>query len=285
MNKVLCLGVLLIGLFGCVNVNNPSIPPKISISIGSIGPISAGSSFSVTGLITSDSVINNVSYSIVDSSTGQADNSISFLAVVVPNRTSIDLHSDANLVIKTTTTTKTYKLTITVISGSVTQSSYEYFRVCQSGTALNEVTNISMGAQSANPPSLLSTTTMQTYSLTGLSIANQALIDVIFYYSTVSGVQQLNFVSPTVANGLPFSNWSVLNTTEFKEAQSSDYDQSTTIEDLTTLWGSSSGSSRIVINQGDVVLVKAVTGDISIIKINTLNGYDSYATINIKGKY
>lgn len=286
----LLAGAVMMLYSGCGS-NNPTqpTPPTITVTIQSIGAVTlAGAAGTVSGTISTDSVITSVSMKILDSS-GTIDKTADFVLAYSQTayigKSSVDLTTDLATSIKANPgdVPGTYVLDIVAATGSVTKEAKMNFSV--TGTPVTD-TLLTLGAQGAAPYSLLDADNMTTYSLSITDPSVEASIDAIFYYSSVVSPPVLSFVSPSVAQGSPFNSWTDKAASQFEDVTGSvDYSTISTQEQINYLWTSGAGLSRLTLSQDQVIVIYTHDGQYKLVKVQSINGDDSTATMVVKGQY
>jgi hypothetical protein len=286
MKKLLALlscGVAAAVMIGC-GLSPVGAP---TISINPIGSIGQNSYATVTGKVEADTEISSITYTILTS----ADVSVPGTQIWVEGPTpssgdkKIDFSDRPITIHVLTATSGDYKLKISVTAGPSVDATFN-FTVTGGSANVSEKTNISLGAESAAPPSLLDADNMTTSSRSITDETQRGRIDLIFSYSTVLVPNSLAFTSPDSAQGAPYTSWLTKAHTTFKKV-SATWSAITTQANINTLWGAGAGVSRIAVSQGDIIIIQTSAGSTvyKAVQIVSITGSGSTATMVINGKY
>lgn len=289
MKKLLALlsvGVAMAVMTGCGL--SPAGAPTIDIdAIGSIAIPASGSTYAtVTGEVDADTEITAISYEILNSN----DLPASGITVTGPNAPLDDdeLSFDdypITITVFSTAASGNYKLKISVTAGPSVDKSFD-FTLTGASANVTEKTGISMGAESAAPPSLLDADNMTLASRSITDETRRGQIDVIFSYSTVLNPASLAFTSPDVAQGSPYDAWATKAHAEYKLAPGgTTWASITTQAAINTAWGTGAGASRIAVSQGNIIIILTSAGVYKAVQIVSITGSGSTATMIINGKY
>jgi hypothetical protein len=288
MKKLIALfsvGILVAMMVGCGL--NPAGPATLNVTISAIPDLTAGSGgaqISVT--IESDSAITNMTYAVMS---GTNDRTSDFN--ITPPLYS-DYQGKESVTINFTISAKsgitggTYSFKVTVDAGDLTKDDARNFTVAGGTGGTLSSASLTLGAQNAAPPSLLDADNMTRFSNTSTPTGVQQNIDAIFSFSTVLSPNALAFTAPDSAQGSPYTGWTYRPVTKFKKVTAT-WANITTQSDVNALWSGVGGSgvSRIAVAQGDVIVISTSAGTYKVVQIAAVNGTDSYATIDINGKY
>jgi hypothetical protein len=156
-NFLALLGVVgMVAMWSGCGLTDPA--SNVDISITSIGSVTAGGGAAIVeGTIEADSIITDVDITVLNSSGADVKSSFTiYWTTGYSGKEKADLKDDMSTTVaaKSGTAGGTYKLKITASSGSITSSSEKEFTVTSSGTPVKDTT-LTLGAQSANPHSLL----------------------------------------------------------------------------------------------------------------------------------
>lgn len=281
---VVSIAALGIGLNGCLTDPEESSAP--SITLQSIGTVTAGSGTAVTktGKIEASDSITNVTYKIFTAA-GVAVEASKITVTGTPKNNKKSLDITVSIQAFAGAQSGNYNLRI---SATTNVTSDVNFPFTVEGVATTPVTekDLVLGAQSNTNPSLLDADNMVAYSSSITDASTQAKIDLIFSYATILTNDALAFTSPSVAAGTPYSTWPSTSkaNTEFKKVTAT-WSSITTQEQIDALWGTGAGSNRIVVAQGDIIIVKTSAGKYKLVSINTLTGAGAQASISVKGLY
>jgi hypothetical protein len=269
---------------------SPVGAPTVTIDqIPSIAIPSSGSVYvTVTGEIEADTAITAISYQILNNSDQPV--STSQISVTVPQANGEEkLNFDDNPITITVflasagTQPGIYKLKISVTAGPSVDATFD-FTVTGTSATLSEKT-ITLGAQSAAPPSCLDADNMTPLSSTIGNETTRGQVDAIFSYSTVLDPDALAFTSPDSAQGTPYDSWANRAHTQFKIV-SATWSAITTQANINTLWsGGGTASSRLAINQGDIIVIYTSSQVYKVVQIASITGSGTTATISVNGKY
>ena len=259
-------------------------------SVTAIDSITAGQSEQIQGSIQADSTLT-LSFNILNSVWDTVNNGTVYCTFTsVADKSTINLHTDADLTIVTTFTAASgiYYLQINASTGTSTYfTEMVIFKVVEGGaqTTLNEQT-LMLGAQQSSFPSLLDADSMTAYSDTITNPAVEANIDAIFSYSTAVDSTEFILTSPSVASASPYSGWTIKAASQFKDVTATvDFASITNQSQIDNLWGNGAGVTTIALHQGQSIVILTNTGAYKLIMISGINGTGGTATMNIDGKY
>jgi hypothetical protein len=287
MKKLLALlsvGVAVAMMTGC-GLSPVGAP---TIDIDPIGTIGQNSYATVTGKVEADTVISSITYTILTSTDASVPSNQIWVEGPTPlsDEEKIDFNDRPITIHVISAASSDYKLKISVTAGPSVDATFT-FTVTGGGSGnVTEKTNISMGAQSAAPPSLLDADNMTTSSSTITDETRRGQIDVIFSYSTVLNPESLAFTSPDVAQGSPYDTWLTKAQAEYKLAPGgTTWASLTTQTAINTAWGSGSGAPRIPVSPGDIIIILTSAQVYKAVQIVSISGSDPTATMIINGKY
>jgi hypothetical protein len=291
LSALLSAGVVVAAMTGCGL--NPIGTPTITINpIDNIRVPAAGTNYaSVTGKVEADTEITSVTYQILNSS----DQPVNNPSVTGPDTSigakKIDFN-DHPITITVTigTSPGTYKLKISAVAGPNVSATFNFVVIANGGGAVSEKTNITLGAQSSPPHGLLDVNTMSTFSRTISEGATQALIDVIFSYTSAMDPDTLAFTSPDSAQVAPYDTWASKTVARYKKV-SATWSTITTQAAITSLWNAGGPASAcIAVSPNDIIIIQPGAGStaykaVQIVSVSVVNGTGPMSTIKINGKY
>jgi hypothetical protein len=264
---------------------SPVGSPTITIDpIPSIAVPSAGSVYvTVTGKIEADTAISSISYEILNSFNLPASG-ITVTGPQANGEEKVDFGDNPiTITVFSNASAGSYKLKISVTAGPSVDATFDFTVTGSTGTL--SVKTFSLGAQSAAPPSCLDADNMTPLSNTITNETTRGQVDVIFSYSTMLVTAALAFTAPDSAQGSPYDTWINKAHTQFKIV-SATWDNITTQGDISSLWSSGgAASSRIPINQGDIIVIYTSNQEYKVVRISSITGSGTTATISVDGKY
>jgi len=290
LTALLSAGVVVAAMTGCgLNpIGTPTITVNPIDNIRIPAPAAVANYASVTGKVEADTEITSITYQILNSNN---------LPVSDPSVTGPDTSAGAKkidfndrpitITVTSGASAGTYKLRISITAGPSVTAMFNFVVIVNGGGAISEKTNITLGAQSAPPHSLLDANNMSTFSRTISDGATQARIDVIFSYSTEMDPATLAFTSPDSAQVAPYDTWLNKTVARYKKV-SATWSTITTQTAITNLWNAGGAAfARIAVSPGDIIIIQPGAGSTAYkaVQIISVNGSGATATITINGKY
>jgi hypothetical protein len=285
--SVVCGALVLAFLMG--GCSNPITQNVKFIGFGVSGSMDPGEEAPIYGILFAYDIFTN--YTITVSHNGADASSLFTLSYdqVLSRRVDLNVDAHATITVNSGTADGTYTIKIVAtVNGGKTFSASEDFVVMTPAVPQIREKTFTLGTQANTTyPSLLDADTMGTYTLTTYDQTAIANVDMIFYYATGITPAGLRILSPsdTLAEGSPFDTWLTLVNAEFKKVASTDYDAATTHTYIDSLWGSGAGEKDVAVAAGDVIVIKTSKSAHKLIKINSISGSDSTASMSVSGKY
>jgi hypothetical protein len=291
MNKFFKVSVtaiaLGIGLVGC-NLLNPEEETSIpKVTMNTIGAITAGNFKNVTGEITADEVITNVTYAITTSAgVAVAKTVIDYKGPTVRDVKKFEF-KDNNVITITPAATATagaYKLKLTVTAGSTVDASFDFTVAAGSGPVGTAVVSATIPAGSNSNAAYGSSIDLDAGVAYKMADAASHVADLDLCYSTTgTGTDKLG--SPNWAKLSDFNyakNWASPAATKFYKTAltKAQFDAITTREQIPAFVDASATAESYEAALNDVFLVKTTQSAIVLVLINEkTNGANGSITI------
>lgn len=283
--------VLGLGMTGC-DLNPASNDDEVTITLGDIAGIAAGTTQDVTATVKGNVAIESIVFKIYDSN--DQDVTTSMFTVSQQNITlgavekvEIGVGKDMYYKItpKATVCNETYTLKVTATAGSASLTKPDDFQVtggtCGTVEDTLKVKDVTVGNQNATAGSALDVDAMVVYSSADCnsSSATQALIDA--WFGIVGG--SATVLAPASANGFaPITkNWTVKNATKFLKVTAT-FDAIKKQSQIDALW-SGTGSNSLSIATGDVIVVQTATGVFRLLQIVSASNAEN-GTVSVTGR-
>ncbi len=281
---VVSIAALGIGLNGCLTDPEESTAP--SITLQSIGTVTAGSgtAVTVTGKIEASDSITNVTYKIYTAAGVAVEPSkITVTGTPKNNKKSLDI----SVAIQAFAGAKTddYNLKISATTDVTSEVNFP-FHVQGSTTPISDLTTqtVSLGAHdNATVGSSIDLDAGTIMKSAAAKLANSG-VDIVYTYSErVNSPVIMNPAYAKTSSGITaFETWVGPNATQFHKVPAGSFESTTTVAGVQALFDASLvGDGRITVEANDVLVIKTDKGAYILVKMNTVSS-NATGTATIK---